>query len=378
MAMKIAVVTNNYKPYSGGVVSSIDTFAQHLAILGHQVYIITLDFEGLGSTYGEQISIIRLCSPVRFNYRTFPIAIPWLPQRTLWQTLQEINPQIVHSQHPFLLGVAALKASRKLGIPILFTHHSQYEQFAHLIPFPQLLAAGIIRKQTLAYCQAVDGVVAPSNFIQQLLRQQGCKTPVRVIPSGILPIYLSSTQIRKPIRQKFQLLTVSRFAKEKNIPFLLEMFAMLPDPFHLNVVGYGPEEAALRHYAYTVLQIPKERLTFIERPTKPALQKFYQTADLFVFASTAETQGLVLAEAMASGTPVIALAGPGQDELVINGKNGFLINSQAEMALNIQKIFNDPNLHWQLQKGAFASGKNYAPARLTQELVNFYQDAIGK
>ena len=372
--MKIAIVTNNYRPYAGGVVSSIDNFAKYQIRLGHQVKIITLDFDGSGNEESEGLSIIRLPSPIRFNYRTLPIAIPWLPQRALLQALQAMRPDIIHSQHPFLLGVAALKIGRQLKIPVIFTYHSKYERFAHWVPLPQGWAESFIRQSAISYCNAVDGIVAPSRAIQEYLQSNGCTRMVQVIPSGILPLYLESPRQLKVKQDQFQLLTVSRFAKEKNIPFLLRVFSHLSHDFCLTLVGYGPELPALRDLAYNVLGLDSKQVRFVERPSKLDLLNLYQAADLFIFASTAETQGLVLAEAMACGTPVVALNGPGQSDLIVNGENGFLVNSEKEMAEIIQLIANSIELHLHLQTGAYQASQSYHPAKLTQSLIQFYQN----
>lgn len=395
--MKVALVTNNYKPYSGGVVSAIDVLAQNLVLLGHQVYIITLDFEHLGHTYEHNIAIMRITCPVRFKYKTNHIAIPWLPNQAVLDLISAIKPDIIHAHHPFLLGIAAAKAGQKLDIPVVFTHHSQYEKFAHLVPLPQVVSINLIKTRLANYCKLVQGIVAPSQFIAQELAKYATHVPIRVIPSGILPLFLNSNLFIKPIKPVFELLTVSRFAREKNLYFLLDMFHELVNnsgphgffrarrgittsgsglSYRLALVGYGPELPKLKYYAYQQLNLSKQQVFFVEKPAKIELKQFYTQADLFVFASQAETQGLVLAEAMASGTPVVALAGPGQNELVINGQNGFLVQDRAQMVQAIKLIASKPKLHQAMQKHAFKTGRLFEPKRLCTQLVDFYQDLI--
>ena len=375
--MKIALVTNNYRPYAGGVVSSIDTLAGQLVKLGHQVYIVTLDFEGLGNSYDGQIAIIRVFCPLRFVYKTNHIAIPWFPNQAIRRILAGIRPDIIHSHHPFLLGVSALKAGEKLGIPVVFTYHSQYEKFAYHVPMPQDICMSLIRKKTLAYCNRVQGIIAPSAFIVQDLVQNGCQVITKVLPSGVLPIYFESKIAIKPVKDCFELLTVSRFAKEKTITFLLEMFAKLAQNhknFKFTLVGYGPEKSYLLNYAYFRLNLLPEQVKFIDKPdTKEQLKQYYQQADLFVFASQAETQGLVLAEAMACGTPVVARYGPGQNDLVVNGQNGYLVHDLNEMVNVVSLIAKNRALHDSLQQGAWLAGKAYDPLFLAQKIVDFYQ-----
>lgn len=377
--MKIALVTNNYKPYGGGVVSAIEVIAAQFVSFGHQVYIITLDFEGRGDGFEGEIAIIRVFCPIRFIYQTKHIAIPWWPSHAVLQILAKIKPDIIHSQHPFLLGVAAIKAGQKLGIPVVFTYHSQYEKFAHLVPLPEILCTSLIRHKIINYCNQVDGIVAPSSFVAQFLQSQGCAVQTKIIPSGVAPFYLESRSVYKKIKKRFELLTVSRFAKEKDLPLLLKMFSKLvrlnPN-FNLTLAGYGPEKENLVHYAYQVLNLSEAQVLFVERPSKNQIKQLYWDCDLFIFASMAETQGLVLAEAMACGTPVVALAGPGQNDLIINGKNGFLVKNLDEMVDVIQLIACDLKLHQNMQKAALEAGKSYDPNLLARRLIDFYQQII--
>lgn len=379
LAMKIALVTNNYKPYAGGVVSAIETLTSQLVSIGHQVFIVTLDFEGHGNSLEGEVTIIRIFCPIRFIYQTKHIAIPWLPDQAVLQALKNIKPDIIHSHHPFLLGISAIKAGQKLNIPVVFTYHSQYEKFAHLVPLPKFLCTNLIRQKIINYCNQVNGIIAPSSFVAQVLQSQGCVVPIKIIPSGVAKLYLKQGPIYKKPKKIFELLTVSRFAKEKDLPFLLDMFARLiklSANFRLTLVGYGPEKNYLMYYAYEILRLSKIQLVFVEQPPKTRLKQLYRKSDLFLFASMAETQGLVLAEAMACGTPVVALAGPGQDDLIINGKNGFLVKTSDEMMQIIQLIANNLHLHQKMQKFAFESGKCYDPKLLTSRLIDFYQQII--
>jgi len=374
--MKIALVTNNYRPYSGGVVSAIDTLSSSLVQLGHQVQIITLDFEGLGSNYDGLVPVVRLVCPIRFKYKTNHIAVPWLPDQAVLNLLTYFKPDIIHTHHPFLLGISALKAGQKLDLPVVFTYHSQYEKFAHLVPIPQIISACVIRQKALAYCNRVSGIIAPSKTISQNLLNLGCNSPIIVIPSAISPIYLDM-QFNYKLRQKtFKLLTVSRFAKEKNLIFLLDMFKKLLDfspDFSLTLVGYGPELATLKHHAYHVLGLSQEQVVFVERPDKLKIKQLYQQSDLFVFASQAETQGLVLAEAMACGTPVVALVGAGQDDVVVNRENGFLVADLPQMVQAILEISNNSVLHEKMQQNAYQTGQYYNPTMLAQDQIEFYK-----
>ena len=81
---------------------------------------------------------------------------------------------------------------------------------------------------------------------------------------------------------------------------------------------------------------------------------------------------------MAPGTPVVALKGPGQDEVVKDGENGFLVDSRKRMKNVIERILQDRNLFEKLQYGARQTGRQYAMKTVTLKLFNCYQAKIEK
>jgi 1,2-diacylglycerol 3-alpha-glucosyltransferase len=371
--LKIAIVTNNYKPYSGGIVNSIDVFACELKKQGHDVIIITLDF--LGENHKNEPDVFRLYCPIRFMYKKNHMAIPWRSERNMLTAIKDFGADIIHSQHPFLLGVAACKASKKLNIPIVFTYHTIYEEYAHYVPLPLVFTKPAIRKLSISYCQSVDGIIAPTNSTLAYLQNHKINKIIEVIPSGILPIYLSEF---KPRHNKiFNLITVSRFAREKNIEFLLDTFAQLNQNFYtFTLIGYGSHFEYLQNYAYEKLNLSKDKVKFIVKPSKELIVEYYKQADIFIFSSRSETQGLVLAEAMAGGCPVIALNAPGACDIIQQNVNGFLVESNLQMIEKINFLFDHEKVHITMQKNAWQLGQNYHPIYVTQKLIKFYESFV--
>ena len=420
--MRILFVTNNYTPYSGGVVSSIRSSVAALRAAGHTVHIITLDF--LGTQHKDPTYVLRVQCPIKFTYKTNPMALPWRPYAQILRVIKTLKPDVIHSHHPFLLGRDALKVARALGIPILFTYHTMYEQYLHYVPLPQPVTKPVVNKLVLDYCRAVDGIIAPSSAIEKYLHNQQIQTPIVVIPSGLQAMFVKELKQAKQVCAQnlaeqsvhasaqsngydwadrhycadnsgadnyrvsccsaksayfpFNLLVVSRFTKEKNIPFILDTFAQLPEQqkYRLTLVGYGADAEQLRQHAYDTLQLPPERVVFVHKPPKQQLLQQYRDADLFLFSSTTDTQGLVLAEAMACGTPVVAVDGPGQRDIIKQGQNGFLVSSTKQMGTTIAKITDNKVLHKTLSDGALKTAHAYDPVRTTEKLVEFYQVGI--
>jgi len=375
--LKIAIVTNNYKPYSGGLVSSIDSFSNELRTAGHKVIIVTLDF--LGNNNGNEKDIFRIRCHVRFNYKNNPIAIPFNADNELLGILKDFSPDIIHSQHPFLLGISALKASKKLQIPIVFTYHTQYDKYLHYIPLPYKISEPIVKNLALNYCRKIDGIIVPSQSINNFLNEHSVNKNIQVIPSGILPVFLPQDFKIKEKKKVFHLLTVSRFRKEKNIEFLLEAFSKLDqNKFKFTLIGYGSDLEHLKNYAYQKLNLAESNVQFIEKPEKEIILSYYKSADVFIFSSVTETQGIVLAEAMANGTPVIAFDAPGSNDIIKNGFNGFLVNSLQEMIERILLIAENRRLNELLQFNAYKTGQEYSSEKTTAKLVNFYKLFIRK
>ena len=267
--LSILFVTNNYVPYSGGVVSSIITHADELRKQGHSVTIVTLDFLSQYAT--DESHVIRLYCPLRFLYKNNHMAIPWRATHQLSNIVQTVKPAIIHVHHPFLLGKAAYRVARRYGIPIVFTYHTLYTHYLHYIPLlPTWITKPIVQRLVDNFCNAVDGIIAPSSIVIEQLKKSHITTPTILIPSAISPIFFKATPpLPKSSKKTFQLLSVSRFVREKNIPFLLGVVAHLdPTKYTLKLVGYGSEMSALQKYAYEQKKMSESTVQFIEKDPK--------------------------------------------------------------------------------------------------------------
>ncbi len=164
---------------------------------------------------------------------------------------------------------------------------------------------------------------------------------------------------------------------EKNIEFLLDAFSQLDqNKFIFTLVGYGSHLDVLKDYAYNKLCLSQKVVKFLIKPSKEIITSYYSTCDSFIFASKTETQGLVLAEAMAGGCSVIALNASGSCDIIQNEVNGFLVNSKTEMTEKINFLFYNRQYHINMQKNAWHSGQAYSAQELTKKLINFYLSFI--
>lgn len=375
--LKILLVSNNYLPYSGGVVSALQLLLDELKKMGHDVRLITLDF---GVPTIDPENVVRIPSLFTFSYKKNRMAVPRQAKRFLSEYIKKFNPDVVHVHHPFLLGPIVVECAKRLHIPIVFTYHTQYEEYAHYVPlFPSHLVKKYINNAVYQFCQSVDLIIAPTPTVKNQLKKKRIKTPIKVIPTAIASFFFNQKIERQENSEKFHLLCVSRFVPEKNLFFLLDVLKMLAqNKFTLTLVGYGSLYDELREYAFDKLKLSADILFFVEKPSKEKLINQYHKADLFLFASTTETQGMVLAEAMASGLPVIAVNAPGSRDIIENGMNGFLVETRDEMKKNIERLASNKKEYAQLQQHALKTAQNYHAAIAIEQLLKVYERLLTK
>ncbi|HEV2917137.1 MAG TPA: glycosyltransferase [Candidatus Babeliales bacterium] len=369
MTLRILYVTNNYSPYCGGVVHAINAAVDCLEKAGHQVFIVTLDFN---VDCVDLYKVKRIWCPITFRLYQNHMAIPCWAIWYIEALLCEFKPDIIHTHHPFLLGNSALCLAKKYGIPIIFTYHTLYDRYAHYIPLPAMLVRPCIHYMVKRFCSNMHAIIAPSRVVYDHIKSITPQVRVEVLPSPIEDTFYPLIAYEQ--KSYIQLLVVSRFVPEKNLLILFDMLKLLPSCYHLVLVGYGYLYDTLQDRARTLHLT--NRVQYIIKPEHTHLVALYQQADLFVFPSQLDTQGLVLAEAMACGLPVVALDGPGQRDIVIHNYNGFIVDSIAHMAHTIQDIMDNALLYKQLREGALYTAARYKKSAYTDALVQVYTQNI--
>lgn len=318
--MRVLMVSDVYFPRINGVSTSIQTFYHTLPEDGVDVHLVAPDY---GQNERED-----------WITRVHGRVIPLDPEDRLlcWRATHKAvlkaakDCDLIHTHTPFVAHYASLKAARQLGIPIVTTYHTLFEEYLqHYAPF---VPAGLLRWQARNWsrrqCNALDAVVVPSQAMKRRLEDYGVTTPMRILPTGI-PLRQFATGDGTKFRTRHNIaadrpvaLYVGRIAHEKNIGLLLQAMrtVRLQHPQALLLVaGDGPATADLQKQARQLgLDGNVRFLGYLDR--KQELPDCYAAANLFVFASRTETQGLVLLEAMASGVPVMALAAMGTIDIL--------------------------------------------------------------
>ena len=382
VALKILFISDVYFPRINGVSTSIRTFVKQMQDMGHTVHLIAPEY---GVKTEDEAWIKRI--PARSIYfdpedklMKYGVALDGL------MALRSEEYDIVHIHTPFVAHYLGLKLAHLLDVPCVETYHTFFEDYLHhYLPFiPKGIAKGIARFISRRQCNAVDAIVAPSQPMLDVLRQYGVKSKAEVVPTG-LQAHSFAKADGAAFRAKYGIaadrpmgLFVGRVAFEKNISFLLRMWGDLikKQPNALLVVaGEGPAEASLHALSKELnLEDNIKFIGYLDRNTE--LNACYQSADVFVFSSLSETQGLVLLEAMAQSTPVVAIAELGTKSILVEGE-GALIAPHNEMifAEKVHTLLSNKSVRNALGKTAY----HYAKTRWTdraqaERMINFYKD----
>lgn len=380
--MKIAMFTNTYLPHVGGVARSIHTLEERCREKGHNVRVIAPEFDGAEPSP----HVLRVPAIQNFNGSEFSVRLP-IPT-VIRDFMEEFQPDVIHSHHPFLLGDAALREAWKSRIPIVFTHHTLYERYTHYIP---LDSAGLKRaaiQMATGYCNLCDLVIAPSESIAHLLEEREVKCAIEVIPTGIDTDAFGSgrnTRFRKKhgIPSSAKVIGhVGRLAEEKNLHFLAEAVAgcmeKSPDTVFL-LVGEGESRGEM--FDVLAPYVEQKRVFHPGRQSGEDLADAYAAIDCFAFSSQSETQGMVLAEAMAARTPVVALDGPGVREILKDGENGLMLAGDAthgEFSQALLWIVEDEDFSKACAAKAKETAKEYDTECCVNHVIQKYEELIAR
>ena len=384
--MKILLISDVYFPRVNGVSTSIRTFSEQLQMLGHSVHLIAPDY---GIETEDEAWITRvLARSIYFDPEDKLMKVGEILK--LLPSLKNQQFDLIHIHTPFIAHYAGLKLGQLLQIPVVETYHTFFEDYLHhYLPWiPRKLAKGLARLISKQQCNQVAAIVAPSQPMLDILRTYGINTQAEVIATG-LQAHSFAEADGDAFRQQYaidiarpMLLYVGRVAFEKNIHFLLKVVKQLSEimPKVLFVItGEGPAEASL-HAAVKTLGIENNMQFIGYLNREKELNACYKAADIFVFASKSETQGLVLLEAMAQGTPVVAIAELGTASILVEGEGAIIApEDEAVFMQKVRSLLANP-VHCQYL-GARAKSyaqNNWSASKQAERVVQFYGELLNR
>ncbi len=376
--VRVGVFSDSYLPRISGVVRSIVSFVTELRRQGHHASIFAPAYRGYRDTDPD---VVRFPSVRPPGHPDFPLAIPI--DRAFLAKRRRQRLTVIHTHTPFVLGAAARYASRRLHLPLIFTHHTMYGEYVHYVPLvSERFSREVVTRYTARYCNQCTAVIAPSNAVKTMLQSIGVTSPVEVLATAGFELERFDRLDPSWVRPRFNIppdvplvITVGRLAPEKRFDILLAAFAEAAraTPARLLVVGGGPEAKELR--AVTAHLGLASQVVFSGPLEHERVLDCYAAADLFAFASATETQGLVVVEAMAAGLPVAAVRAGGVAEVVGDGETGLLAESDVHaLASVIRRLLDDAVLRRRLAHQGRAAARAYAIDELTNRLVRLYRD----
>ncbi len=380
--MKIGIFTNNYLPNPYGVSGSVESFRKQFESRGHEVFIFAPYWEGYKD---DNLKVFRYPSVDIEIKIKFPLAIPY--SKKMDKIISKLDLDIIHSQHPNLLGSAAEKWARKKHIPLVFTWHTLYDQYVHFVPFlPARISGWWTIRNARNYANRADAVIVPTVTAKKIIQSWGVVNQhTSIIPTGVEGEIFRNPD-GKRIREKYGikedeicLLVISRLTQEKNTEFLFK--AVTPvlkknNKVKFLVGGEGYLQEILKRYVEE--NDIEKQVIFAGFVSRDAKKDFYAAGDIFVYASKSETQGMILSEAMYSGLPLVAVKAPGAQDLIEDEVNGLLVSeSSDEFAAAVGKIIADKKLKEKFSDNSKRIAREkYTSAVCAKKMLEVYAETI--
>ncbi len=377
-SFRVAMFTNNYLPFIGGVPISIDRLRRGLEDEGDRVLVVAPRYPD--QAYHDP-GTVRVPALLRFGSGEFRMANLFLAR--IRRQVRAFRPDLIHVHHPFWLGSLGVWVARRLRIPAIYTYHTRLEHYAHYVPLPGLLFRNLISHVLVRrFANRCDGIIVPTYSTEEYLRMIGVKSHIFIQPTGIEYERFSQVDEAAIVALKEKLgignetvfISVSRLAREKNIDFMIDSLHLLRQrsdhPFRLLILGQGPDRRRLQS---RINELGLDtRITLVGAVSPDEMAIWYRLSDIFLFASKSETQGMVILEAMAAGLPVVAVRSSGIDDAVRQGHNGYKTPERPSLWIErVQKLLDNPELRQQLSGNALAFARDFSVrqcARNTREI----------
>lgn len=390
--MKILLTTDWYKPVVNGVVTSVINLKNELERRGHEVRVLTLSrtfasYEEEGVYYIKSLNLEKIYPNAR---AVLPHAEP-LIQKLIWW-----RPEVVHSQCEFMTFSYAAKIARKCNCPLIHTYHTVYEDYIHYLPgrFSQYKTGAKLEKKAVAcFSRMVLGktsqVIVPTQKVENILKKYGVEEPVAVMPTGIelgrFKERISREEIDRkkkelgiPLENKV-LVSVGRLAKEKNLEELLEYFSKLIKEgagknLTFLIAGDGPDRENLGTLAKK-LQIT-DQVIFTGMIAPEEVGRYYKLGDVFVCASSSETQGITYIEALACGLPALCRKDECLDQVVTDGYNGFQYENYEYFKMHLNYILEDEERRQEMGRRGQEISQLYSTWNFCTAAERIYRETI--
>jgi 1,2-diacylglycerol 3-alpha-glucosyltransferase len=376
--MRIGIFTDTFTPQINGVTSILEELDRVLRQAGHDVYIFAPAYSR--AQRNENGRIFRFPALTAYFHKDSRVVIPY--DRRAFAAFPQLD--VVYSHTPVSMGLLALRVARRYNLPHVHTYHTLFTEYLHYLPRLIRPTRRMAERISAAFCNRCDAITTPSHAMRAELLKYGVQKPIYVLPFGV-----DTAPFERPLRtdvraalglapEEFFLLYAGRLGTEKNLHFLLRAFRVLldrwagPQPIRLVLAGDGPHRPLFEEYTQELGLT--ERVLFTGFIPRDDLIDYYRAADLFVFASKTETQGLVLMEAMAAGLPAVAVRAMGVTDIVFDGETGVLVpEDESIFAQTVIKLLQDPQRRSQLRSGARRKAHEMSIQHSVAKLIEIFE-----
>ncbi len=382
---KIAIFTDTFLPLTDGVVTFVTNISKELADKGYKIYIICPKYDIKKEFKYKNVKIIRIPGIPAFFYKGFKFTSFYSSK--LYNFLKNEKIDIIHMQTPIFLGIQAIIISKLLKIPLIGTYHTNIADPNYLkhiklnSPFMQKLSWEYLR----SYYNRCDLITCPSETTKKDLLDHGFKKNIISLSNGIKFDIFDNSNWRK-VKEKYNkkgkiLLFVGRIAHEKNIPYLLDCFSLvlkkIPET-KLLIVGDGPEYKEISELIKKKGLLNNVIMTGGMEYEKFVKSSIIKASDLFVTASTTETQGISTMEAQANGVVAIGINEGGIKDLIKNNYNGFLleVGDKEGFANKVIELLTNDLLYKRMQTNTLKEIEKHRFEKIIKSWEKVYKDLI--
>ena len=387
--MRIGLFTDSYPPYINGVSTSVATLKRALEKQGHIVYVVTVSNNALKYEYDQEERIVKVPGiPIGiYDYRLsriYPLS--------MINTMKNWNLDVVHSHTEFGIGILARLFAKQFNIPLVHTYHTLYEDYTHYIThgYFEKSSKKIVEYLTKFYCdKTATELIVTTNKIYKLFREKyKFEKNIHIVPTGMEVEkffkeninYKDVDRLKRKLgiqRRDFVILFVGRLASEKNVEFLINCQKELVKSIKnikLLIVGDGPDKEKYE-------KLSKEKglessIIFNGKAAWEEMPIYYHCADLFATASTTETQGLTVLEAMASGVVPLCIEDEAFLSTVTADLNGIIFKNEKEYCEAVLKLYKDNQLRNKISNQARVQAEHCSSKTFADRVLEVYERAI--
>lgn len=389
--MRIGIFTETYTPYISGLVTSEVMLKKALEKKGHTVYVVTANLESFHYEYDEEEKVLKIPGIPTGIYDSRLTSI--YPIKAI-NIIKKWNLDVIHSQTEFAIGSFARLFAKQYNIPVVHTYHTMYEDYVHYITkgYFNKSSKKIVEYLTKFYCdKTISELIVPTKKAYDLFKQKyNVQRNIHIIPTGIEieRFYKENIDSKKVStlkkqynikRNDFILIFVGRIAEEKNIPFIIDVMSDLIEKnrnLKMLIIGDGPDKA--KYEKYSKEKSCENNIIFTGKVPWDDIPAYYNLGSAFISASTTETQGLTIIEAMGASLPALCIDDESFSGTVVDDLNGFLFKNKKECKKIIENLIKDKKKIEYLSRGAKASAESHSSKYFAERVLDVYKIAISK